>query len=181
MNHEFNSMSMSEAANYNTLSIRTTKNKGAVIGGKRVVKPVESSKESGFKCKTGYVIPKLSNGRKADVGLYRKVKQLVVQEYKVVFPCCVRWSKYDLDHINGRYAQFPLSAMFDPRNLQLLTREQHVHKTNALSRQEQRMDYRTESVKNRLREVAERIEKRLGGAWTNAELKKAVELEIYSK
>ena len=125
---------------------------------------------------------KVSKKRADENHVLKLVKRLMSQEYisAGMGGTLQFWGKHDLDHIHGRHKDgFSLRALFDPRNLQLLTRDEHFRKTNGVWGISQRFDFRTKAVQAGLIAVSLRIEKKLGGAWNLTELKKAVESEIY--
>ena len=158
------------------IRIRPTKNKGSVVGGKRP----KGLKQKGLK-RSG-MFNKKGSPRLTEKALYSKMKALIVQEYKEVLGGRLQlYRGMDLDHIHGRHApNFPLMAMWDPRNLQLLERKVHEIKTNG-TKEQQREDHRPTHIQERLIAVALRLEKKVGKAWTLYELKDAVESELYEE
>jgi len=173
-----NSMSQNEISGIyeNAYKPHTTKNKKTVVGCKRP----EGLAFKGLNRKGRIKSRSVKGG--VEASLLKKIKELLIQEYNEAGGYTLAFlRKTDMDHIHGRHKEgFPLTAMFDPRNLQLLDWQTHEYKTNAPTGEEQRQDYRSKAVQERLITVALRLEKKVGKAWTTYELKEAVESEIYA-
>jgi hypothetical protein len=112
------------------------------------------------------------------------MKELIIQEVSEAEGIPRRLlKKLDLDHIAGRDEPgfAPLGAILSPLNLQLLTRVKHDTKTNALTLEGQRMDFRSTLVQARMIELNYRLVKKLGPVWDLRDLKDAIDSEIYSE
>lgn len=134
--------------------------------------------------KRGGKLRHFSKAGRGTASVLKSLKDLLVQEYHETIPeiSVESWRRMDLDHVWGRHADgFTLTAMYSPRNLQLLSRDIHTQKTNAPTYDGQRMDYRPKEIQERMVMLSKRLEEKLGEAWTIAELKKVVESEIYQE
>lgn len=87
----------------------------------------------------------------------------------------------ELDHIRGRNAtgSEPLGAIFDPLNLQLIDKDIHAAKTNALTSTGQRMDFRGTLEQETMTRLRRQILSKVGEVFTLAELRTAIESMVY--
>lgn len=115
--------------------------------------------------------------------ILRLLKEVIAHEYSAQYG--LDWRKYmawDLDHIHGRHGNgFRLPAMFSPLNLQLLERNIHEAKTNALTKEGQRMDYRETGIQERMKALNDRILRKLGPVFDLGDIKRVVEAEIVAE
>jgi len=88
---------------------------------------------------------------------------------------------YHCDHINGRNATGfePLGAMFSPLNLQMIMPSTHAMKTNAVTGEAQRMDWRDTATQERMVNLTARIVLKIGEVHDLNDIKNAFKDELY--
>ena len=89
----------------------------------------------------------------------------------------------ECDHLFGRDATGfePLGAMMNPLNLQMLDRRIHALKTNAPTKEGQRMDFRDTSTQERMKALTERLIAKIGPAPTLNDIRDAYYSEMFKK
>lgn len=156
------------------IELNMGKNSSTGIGQKRVRDPL------GFGPREK-PMRQVSKGQAAENRVLKVMKELIRQEYREAGELAEK-QFYELDHIHGRSKEgFVLTAMFDPKNFQLLTKAQHREKTNpsANSVVTTRFDYRSKAIQARMTDLSDRLVKKLGPVWNLLDLKRVIESEIY--
>lgn len=176
MSHLFNNPDNGGQVHLAGIILRKPKigNGGIGGGGKKNVREMKRSGRLAFSSKTS----KRGNEQR----LFKLVRMLVVQETHEATAIDVRYlRKLEPDHLWGRDSTGfePLGAMLSPENIQLLTNEQHEAKTNALTAEGQRKDFRTTPVQEAMRNLTARIVKKLGPVWNLNDLKRVLETMLY--
>jgi hypothetical protein len=112
------------------------------------------------------------------------VRPLIIQETSEATGIDVEiLNGYECDHIAGRNASGfePLGAMFSPLNLQMLNGAFHRLKTNALTGEAQRMDWRDTATQERMVNLTARIIAKIGEVHNLNDIKNAFKNELYDK
>ena len=88
----------------------------------------------------------------------------------------------ECDHIFGRNATGfePIGAMFSPLNLQMISAVVHSHKTNSLTGEGQRKDFRDTETQERMTALTARIVAKLGNTHTLKDIRNAFKAERFS-
>ena len=178
MSHPLDPISMSEAENLNPMALRKVKGRGGFGMHRNPGFPEKGLKSDSKLKKVG------DTKRGNEERVLKFMRELIIQEVHESTDIPVKaLRKYELDHIKGRNATGyePFGAILSPLNLQLLPREQHEAKTNALTPEGQRMDYRVTAVQERMIDLNRRLIRKVGKIWNLKDLKRAIEAEIFTR